>query len=180
MIAMGILSSVLWLGLPALKAYTIESALIGAADIFKGEFRRARSVSIRTGRKTALRFEERDDGVYLGMYSDGNYNGVLSREIAEGTDQPLEEPVRLADNGAVRVGIAPGVQEPPPGRGMLDPNRPIRFGQSKMVSFSPLGTATPGTLYLAGHGLQVAVRVTGTDARIRVMIWRGIAWQDEG
>ncbi len=45
-----------------------------------------------------------------------------------------------------------------------------------MVSFSPLGTATPGTFYLAGEGLQGAVRVTGGTARVRLMVCRGRKW----
>ena len=49
---------------------------------------------------------------------------------------------------------------------MLDPTDPIRFGPSNMLSFSPLGTATPGTFYLAGETLQAGVRVTaGSCAR---------------
>jgi len=178
MLVLAMVAGTAWLGLPALKAYSIEAHLVGAAAIFKGEFRRARSISIRSGRQTALRFETRPDGVYLGIFSDGDYDGVLSRDIARGVDPLVSEPRRLTDNAEVRVGIEPGVEAPPPDRGLLDPEDPIRFGRSDMVSFSPLGTATPGTLYLTGHGLQVAVRVTGSDARVRTMIWHGAGWRD--
>jgi hypothetical protein len=44
------------------------------------------------------------------------------------------------------------------------------------VSFSPLGTATPGTFYLAGEGLQGAVRVASGSARVRLMVCRGRKW----
>ena len=47
-----------------------------------------------------------------------------------------------------------------------------------MLSFSPLGTATPGTFYLAGDHAQAAVRVTGGTARVRLMLWRGGRWQE--
>ncbi len=66
----------------------------------------------------------------------------------------------------------------PPDTGPLDPANPIRFGRSAMVSFSPLGTATPGTFYLAAEGMQAGVRVTGGTARVRVMVWRGGAWRE--
>ena len=178
MLVLAVIAGTMWLGLPALKAYSIEATLFGSAEIFKSEFRRARWLSIRSGRQTALRFETRPDGVYLGIYSDGDWDGVLSRDIQSGVDPMLSQPRRLTDSAEVRVGIQPGVEEPPPGRGLLDPDDPIRFGRSDMVSFSPLGTATPGTLYLTGHGLQVAVRVTGTDARIRTMVWHGAGWRD--
>ena len=54
----------------------------------------------------------------------------------------------------------------------------MRFGDSDILSFSPLGTATPGTFYLAGDAGQAAVRVTGGSARVRLMVWRGGAWRE--
>ena len=59
----------------------------------------------------------------------------------------------------MRVGINPGMPAIPPESGRLTGD-PIRFGSSDMLSFSPLGTATPGTFYLAGDGAQAAVRVS--------------------
>jgi len=164
--------------IPALKAYIVDSRLVGAALIFKGTFRRARSIAVRSGAKTAIRFEERADGIYFALYSDGNYNGVLSREIRSGVDRLIEEAQRL-DGGVsgVRVEVDPGLPKIPPGRGKIGSSDPIRFGRSNMVSFSPLGTATPGTFYLASEGGQAGVRVTGTSARVRVMIWRGGGWR---
>jgi hypothetical protein len=54
----------------------------------------------------------------------------------------------------------------------------VRFGVSDILSFSPLGTATPGTFYLAGDAAQAAVRVTGGSARVRLMVWRGGRWRE--
>ena len=76
----------------------------------------------------------------------------------------------------VRVAIPPNTPAPPPDHGTLDTSDPIRFGSSNMLSFSPLGTATPGTLYLAGEGILAAVRVNGGSARVRLMIYRGARW----
>jgi hypothetical protein len=76
----------------------------------------------------------------------------------------------------VRVGINEGVPAPPPDSGILDTEDPIRFGRSNILSFSPLGTATPGTFYLAGEGVQAAVRVTGPSARVRLLVCRGKRW----
>jgi hypothetical protein len=45
-----------------------------------------------------------------------------------------------------------------------------------MLSFSPLGTATPGTFYLAGGHAQAAVRVTPGTSRVRLMVCRGGRW----
>ena len=72
----------------------------------------------------------------------------------------------------MRVGINPGIPALPPEQGPLSGD-PVRFGVSDILSFSPLGTATPGTFYLAGDSGQAAVRVTGGSARVRLMVWRG-------
>ena len=60
----------------------------------------------------------------------------------------------------MRVGINPGVPAHPARDGLAGPDRSHPFGASNMLSFSPLGTATPGTFYLAGETRQAAVRVT--------------------
>jgi hypothetical protein len=102
---------------------------------------------------------------------------VRAADIMAGIDRRIAGPLRL-DSGAsdVRVGINPNVPAPPPEHGILDPSDPIRFGSSNMLSFSPLGTATPGTFYLAGETLQAGVRVTAGSSRVRLMVCRGGIW----
>jgi hypothetical protein len=56
----------------------------------------------------------------------------------------------------VRVGINPGIPALPPERGQLSGD-PVRFGSSDILSFSPLGTATPGTFYRQGIGCRLDV-----------------------
>ena len=166
-----------WL-ISGLRAYSQEVQLMGAAQVFKGRFRLAQSAALRRGVETAIRFERGTDGLeYYSVYVDGNRNGVLSADIARGTDARVEGPVRL-DSGAagVRVGINAGVPAIPPDTGTLDPTDPIRFGRSNMLSFSPMGTATPGTFYLAGESAQAAVRVTPGTARVRILFCRGRRW----
>ena len=164
-------------GLPQLKAYTVEAHLVGATRIFQGEFRLARSMAARSGAQTAIRFEERDGRMELSTYVDGNHNGVLSRDIASGVDRRVAGPTLLAARATgVRVAINPGVPAIPPETGMLATDDPIRFGHSNMVSFSPVGTASPGTFYLAGETLQGAVRVVSGSARVRLLLCRGSKW----
>ena len=64
----------------------------------------------------------------------------------------------------------------PPDQGILDTSDPIRFGPGDMLSFSPFGTATPGTFYLAGEASQAAVRVSPGSARVRVLLCRNGRW----
>lgn len=178
LVGVGIVLTMLAVGLPILKAFVVDAELLGAADRFKAEFRKARSMAVRSGVYTAIRFEVGPRGrPCFSIYRDGNYNGVRSRDIQRGDDERVAGPVPLhAGLGRVDVAIHPGTPAPPPERGTLDPRDPIRFGRADMVSFSPLGTATPGTFYLAGSGGQAAVRVTPGSARVRVLLYRHGEW----
>jgi hypothetical protein len=165
------------LSIPHLRAYSAESHLLGAGQVFRGEFRKARSMAAMRGVNTALRFESHPDGWFLSTYADGNNNGVLSSDIALGIDRRVFGPRRLTTGaGDVRVAINPGTPAIPPETGTLNPADPIQFGNSNMLSFSPIGTATPGTFYLAGPYAQAAVRVTPGTARVRLMVCRGGRW----
>jgi hypothetical protein len=162
---------------PNLRAYSQESQIAGAAQVFQGRFREAYSTAIAHNVETAIRFETAPAGPSYSVYVDGNGNGVLSADIATGRDRRIAGPIAL-DGGlaGVRVGINPGIPAIPPDSGTLDPADPIRFGRSNMLSFSPLGTATPGTFYLAGDRAQAAVRITPGTARVRILFCRGRRW----
>jgi Tfp pilus assembly major pilin PilA len=161
---------------PYLRAYAVEAHLVGAARVFKGRFREARSIATRTGVYTAIRFEQ-DGAVWrYSIYADGDEDGVQAADIAAGRDRRIAGPFPLdAGSNDVAVAINPGTPAPPPDSGTLS-GHPIKFGPSRMVSFSPLGGATPGTFYLAGVGRQAAVRVNGGTGRVRVMVCRGRKW----
>lgn len=163
--------------IPVFRGYTAEAHLVGAGQAFRSQFRKARSMAVRSNTYTAIRFESGPRGDVFAIYADGNGNGVRSAEIRRGIDRLVEGPFPLTGGApSVRVGFLPAVPAVPPARGMLSGD-PIRFGRARMLSFSPLGTATPGTFYLAGDGAQAAVRVTPGTARVRLMIWRGDPWR---
>jgi prepilin-type N-terminal cleavage/methylation domain-containing protein len=179
LVAAAILTVLASVAVANLNGHIELTRLLGAGRVFKGEFRKARSIAVMRNVQTAMRFEEREDGVYYTLYADGNYNGVLSRDIARGVDHAIGGPYRLdANMVGVRVGIMPGIPAPPPDSGTLDPDDPVRFGRSNMLSFSPLGTATPGTFYVTNDKLQAAVRVTGTSGRVRLMLYQGERWSE--
>jgi Tfp pilus assembly major pilin PilA len=159
------------------RAYAVDAHLLGAGHSFKGEFRKARSMATRNNAYTAIRFEDKAEIPRYSVYLDGNYNGVRKEDIVKGVDRRVAGPFFLdAQAPGVRVGINPGTPEIPPDKGILDVKDPIRFGPADMLSFSPLGTATPGTFYLAGEAAQAAVRVTPGSARVRLMICRNGKW----
>jgi prepilin-type N-terminal cleavage/methylation domain-containing protein len=165
--------------LPAFRGHFAEAHLVGAGQQFKSQFRLAYSAAVRRGVYTAIRFERRDDdSVWYAVYADGNDNGVRSADILAGDDTLVSGPFPLSGGApGVRVAINPGIPALPPERGLLSGD-PVRFGVSDILSFSPLGTATPGTFYLAGDAGQAAVRVTGGSARVRLMVFRGGCWRE--
>ncbi len=177
LVVLGIIAILAAIALPSVRAYSEESHLLGAGRQFKSEFRKAASAALTTNRSTAIRFEEGPQGPQYSVYQDGNNNGVRSADIAAGRDVRIAGPFLLTGGAAgVAVAVLPNIPAIPPETGTLDTGDPIRFSND-MISFSPLGNATPGTFYLSGGGRQAAVRVTPGTARVRLMVWRG-RWEE--
>ena len=146
-----------------------------AANEISALMRLARSMAVRHNLNVALKFHLGSKGrILYSLYRDGDGDGVLSRDIASGADPSLGPPRELAHMGAhVRFGFPEG----PPPRDPGDPRRrldrlddPIRFNRSDMASFGPLGTSTPGSVYLTdGSRHLVAVRVFGRTGKVEVL-----------
>ena len=122
-------------------------------------WRMARTHAVTRSAHVALRFQPGLTDVSFQPFVDENHNGVRNSDIAGGVDRPLGSPVRLSD-------LFPGVVI-----GTTDPTGdPVRIGSSNLLSFTPLGTATPGTIYVRGrNNIELAVRVTGATGRTRIL-----------
>ncbi|MGH9440994.1 MAG: pilus assembly FimT family protein [Thermoanaerobaculia bacterium] len=134
-------------------------------------FHLARIDAVRTGRNTAVRFVAEAGGFRMTLYRDGNGNGVRNAEIVKGTDRPLRSV--FWDRGDVTIGILQNVRVPDPSdpsRALTKTSDPVRFNNSDLCSFSPLGECTPGSLYLTDRKRRMAVvRVDNRSGRIRVL-----------
>jgi type II secretory pathway pseudopilin PulG len=147
-----------------------QSRTAGAAWYVSGRLALARMESARRSAYVALRFLDNGGGYTFAGYVDGNRNGVRSRDIAAGIDRQLglAEPLEERFPG-VTFGICEGVTGVEPGDS-LEGGNPIRIGGSGLLSFSPDGSATSGTVYVRGRGAsQYAVRVLGATGRTRVL-----------
>ena len=158
--------------LPRIAATVHEHRLRGAAFHLRGLLRQTRSRAAAEARYVAVVFEEVDgDPVFL-VYGDGNGNGIRRRDIRSGAEERLREPYRLSETfPGVRYGSLPAGADAPffPG---------LRIGRSKIVSFSPLGSSTTGTLFLSNqYGLVYAVVVFGSTGRVRIARYRGGQWE---
>jgi len=121
----------------------------------------ARIRAIGRSAVVALRFEEYRGDILIQMFVDGNRNGIRSKDIAAGVDAPLGPAASLSVHfPTVRLGIAPDL-----GLG----SDPVQIGPSNLLSFTPVGTATSGSIFIVGQdGTQFAVRVLGATARTRL------------
>jgi len=163
-------------------------AVLGARDIVRAAsagdhlaaiLQRARTEALKRNSHVAVRFEADGSSSRYALYVDGNGDGVRTAQIASGLDHQLQASESVEQHfPGVGFGMADGVPTVD-GEGTGDGD-PIRVGRSRMISFSPAGTCTPGTVYLLGRGRQqLAVRVLGSTGRIRTLQFNfaAAAWQ---
>ncbi len=126
--------------------------------------------ALRHNANVAMRFDPGDLGRF-GAYADGDGDGVLQRDIDDGVDAALANEVRLADYFAgVSFRVVSDVSSPDGDGIIVAGSDPVRIGNTNLLSFGPMGSATSGTIYVAaGSGTQMCVRVLGATGRVRVM-----------
>jgi hypothetical protein len=109
----------------------------------------------------ALYFQADSRGTSFSIVEDGNGDGVRTADIELSIDPVIEPPVLLSDvfPGA-SIGIAPGAP-------VTDA---VALSGTGILSFTPHGTATSGSVYIVGRDrTQWVVRVLGVTARARVL-----------
>jgi prepilin-type N-terminal cleavage/methylation domain-containing protein len=140
-----------------------------------GVLRSARLYAVRHGVKVAVKFHTEDDPMTFALYRDGDGDGVRNTDIDDGID-PVVWPRRALGavvGGNIRFGFPPGLVPRHPGnpsRRMKKLDDPIRFNRSDLASFSPMGTATPGSIYLTdGRSQLAAVRVNNISGKVTTL-----------
>jgi type II secretory pathway pseudopilin PulG len=153
-----------------------ERATVGAR-VLAGYAQRARFEALRRAAVVALQIDTSGGRTRFTLHVDGNGNGVLQRDIDSGTDAAISG-VEWLDQHA--RGVALRINQPIPdiGGGLpLKPgDNPLRIGRTTLLSFSPLGSSTSGTLYVsAPQGPQLAIRVYGATGRTRLLTFDTIS-----
>lgn len=155
-------------------AFQLQSALAvrSAAAELAATFFRARAFAATRGVTVGIKFR-RDGGRYeWALYQDGNGNGIRTAEITSGVDRSLGLAVAWPRSD-VRPGILTGNPVPDPsspGRNLDRIEDPIRFNNSDICSFSPVGESTPGSVYLwDGRDRMAVVRIFGRSAKVRTL-----------
>ena len=168
---MGLFASV---SVPALTSALSRSRVAAAARTLASELTRLRSEAITSRRRVAMRLIKEGEAFSYAFFSDGDGDGVRAADIETGRDPLLAGPRDLASRfGGVDFGLLDvAIPQIPPRRGALLPgDDPVRFGRSDIITFTPLGTASSGTLFVSdSRSTVMAVVVYGGTGRIRT--WR--------
>jgi type II secretory pathway pseudopilin PulG len=142
----------------------------GAARYVSTRMQRLRMEALTRGIEVAMQFTRVGEGYTYAVYVDGNRDGVRKKDIQNGVDPRVGSNERLQDHfTGVDFGAQPGL--PAVDAGSAPPgDDPIRLGASNMASFSSMGTATSGSVFIRGRrNAQYVVRIFGTTAKVRVL-----------
>ena len=124
--------------------------------------------AISRSRAIGVRFQPSTPDYQFAAFADGNGNGVRTAEITAGIDAPVGKSRQLSDDfPRVRFGLAIGTPDVDGVRNTSADG--VRIGTPRILTVSPDGTATSGTLYVQGRRAQYAVRVLGATGRTRVL-----------
>jgi type II secretory pathway pseudopilin PulG len=168
--ALGVMATMAAATIPSIVTALDEYTTLGAVRYLSTRLQKTRLEALTRHANVAMRFVQVGDSYQYAAYADGNGDGVRAADIASGVDPKIQHDEQLADRFAhVDFGTREGLPavdpgSPPPGAD------PIRFGASDSAAFTPLGTATPGSLYIIGRrGTQYVVRVLGETGKTRIL-----------
>jgi hypothetical protein len=163
-----------------LTAGVVEAGRIRhAAGFLSSRFRLARQEAIARSANVGVVFDIEDEGWRLRVCRDGTRNGLRRADVQSGVDPCFDGPYALDELfPSVTIAVDPALRGPGGEPGSADP---VRFGSADIVSFSPLGSCTAGSVFLRSRsGQQFTVRVGGLTSRIRVLWYEPAqsAWRE--
>ncbi len=177
LIALSVLAALAGIAVPpildGLRAQRVHAAALGLRTLLQ----KARAEAAARAANVAVVFdppgqpgEGNAESPWIGVYLDGNANGVSRREIEDGVEQTLMPPWRFGDR---YPGIRLGAPSDDAGGDAL-PGRQIGFAD--MISFTPFGTSGAGRITLSGAGVVYSVVIFGVTGRIRLERRRNGVW----
>jgi len=169
MLAAVILLLVVAAGAPALVGAKHDIQAGGAVTYLAAVMRQARIEAARRHVSVAVRVAPDAAGAWeFQLFVDGDGDGVHTDDIEAGIDPPKDRAIGLAQlYPGVDFRILPGVRPVVPGETLADGD-PVRLGRANLMSCTPLGGCSGGSVYLAGPGRrQMVVRVLGGTGRVR-------------
>src|SRR6185503_2892175 len=160
-VVMAVMAIGAFLFVPPLMSLSARLRVDVAAHEAAAALHEARSLASRQAAYVAVKFYPGATSVAYACFRDGDGDGVRNADIQSGVDVQVT-PLRMLAHWSGRLGFGF-----PPGRPPRDPGDPsqrlsrltdpIRFNDSDLASFGPLGTSTPGSLYLTDGRRELAV-----------------------
>ena len=165
-----------WLGLvltvavvPNILASMDERRAAGAVRYLTTRCASARLEAVRTSRDVAVRFAQAGREYSYAVYADGNGDGVRTRDIQRGVDVQLT-PIERLSTDFPGVGLAVPSGLPPVDSGSPIDGDPLKLGSGNLLSYSPQGTSTSGSIYVRGRsGAQYVIKALGETGRLRTL-----------
>jgi type II secretory pathway pseudopilin PulG len=153
------------IAIPGLTATLDDSRTIGATRYLSSRLQHARMAAIARSANVTLKFVESGGSFLYTTYVDGNGNGVRTSDVDRGIDRLLHPDFFFG----VDFGVRPGL--PPVDSGGAPPGSdPVRIGTANVLTFTPLGTSSSGSLYILGRGgAQYVIRIFGESGKTRVL-----------
>jgi hypothetical protein len=157
--------------LPITERLRQEGKVRGAAFAMAGRCGYLRMASVRRGARVAMRLRPQDGSWIAQNFMDGDWDGVLSADIASGRDPAIDQAADVREwfTGA-QFGFAPGCSLVD-GSAVPADASPVRIGAAGLLVFTPDGASSGGSLYLRGApGISsYAVVILAATGRTRLM-----------
>jgi prepilin-type N-terminal cleavage/methylation domain-containing protein len=157
--------------IPAFANYRRQASVIAAGNEMRSLLREIRSRAIARGRYSGVKFAKSGKNWTYTLYDDGNGNGIYNADINKGIDRRYFGPaVVMPQFQTAAIALLPKTIRDPDGAKLLPTDPALQFGTSTICSFSPLGSGTPGTIYISdGIDNLYAVRVFGATGKVRML-----------
>ncbi len=170
-VALALATTVAGIAIPRIWGLAREYQLRGASVHVRNLIRQVRAQAAAKCRYMGIVFDEVGGEIELSVHIDGNGNGIRRADVRSGVDERLMGPWRLST-------VFPGVRYGSPPNGTAPPFPGLRIGRSRILSISPIGSTTSGTLFLSNeYGMVHAVIVLGATGRVRLVQYRGGRWE---
>jgi len=167
---MALIVTVSAVAIPGITTSLDDARAIGATRYLSSRLQHARMAAVARSADVALKFVESGGTFSYTTYLDGNGNGVRTPDIDRGIDRVLHPAERLPDFFyGVDFGVRPAL--PPVDSGGSPPGSdPIKLGIASILTFTPIGTSSSGSLYVLGRsGAQYVIRIFGESGKTRVL-----------
>jgi type II secretory pathway pseudopilin PulG len=158
------------IAIPPLLSALDDYRTAGAVRYISTRIQRTRMEAVTRSTSVAMQFVQAGTGFSYRTFIDGNGDGVRTQDINNGVDRPLGAIERIPDNfSGVDFRVLPGL--PAVDSSVLPPGTdPIKLGSSNLLSYSPIGTSSSGSVYICGRSnTQYVIRVLGDTGRTRIL-----------